>query len=361
MRRVHVTSIALAGVALLAGAACVDLFHSTDSKSLCDIDAQAPGCSTDAGGDAGVQLCAPDTATAEVWAKQACAWLAACEDPIGQNGTGECIANAIMAYNCQANPNRRPLGAMRDFWSCMQAASSQKSCTAVAKCVFPNQVFACSTGGFMGCTQLAGVNVDTRTECSGPGSAHGENCAAYGQTCDSLDRDASNNNAICVGASGRACAQTKCNGTHLALCDDAGVDRGYDCALLGGGTCASTGVVPACQPGGDAGVCASSDSISCTAGGVAQGCASGVQETVDCNAVSGASSCTPVTDGGPGVTPLAACQATGGCGGDTCSGANLVACVRGRIVTIDCVAAGLKPCSSTVATLEGNRSACTPP
>jgi len=360
MRRIRVIGVAVAAVALLAGAACVDLFHSTgDAKSLCDVDAAAPGCAAGDGG--GGQLCAPDTATAEAWAKQACAWLAACEDPIGQNVTGECMVNAIMAFNCEANPNRRPLGAAHDFWQCMQTASTQKSCSAVAKCVFPNQVFACSSGGFMGCTQIPGVNVDTRTECNGPGTAHGENCAAYGQTCDSLDRDASNNNAICVGASGRACAQTKCNGTHLALCDDAGVDQGYDCALLGGGACTSTGVVPGCKPGADAGACASTAAITCTSGGVAQGCASGAQETVDCNAISGASSCTPIADGGPGVAPLAACQATAGCTGDTCSGANLVACVHGRIVTIDCAAAGLKPCSSTIATLEGNRTACTPP
>ena len=358
MRRVHVASIA--GMALLAGAACVDLFHSTDSKTLCDFDAQAPGCSADAGAEGG-ELCAPDTLTAETWATQTCAWLAACEDPIGQNSTGECMVNAIMAYNCEANPNRRPLGTMHDFWLCMQAASSRKSCSEVAKCVFPNQVFACAAGGFIGCTQVPGVNVDTRTECNAPGAAHGENCAAYGQTCDSLDPDASNNSALCLGASRRACTQTTCNGSHLALCDDAGIDRGYDCALLGGGACVSTGGVPACEPGGDAGTCVSSNAITCTSGGVAEGCASGVKETVDCNAISGASSCLPVADGGPGLTPLAACQATSGCAGDTCSGTNLVACVRGRSVTIDCTASGLKPCSSAIVTIEGNRAACTPP
>ncbi len=349
--------------ALVAAAACVDLFHSTDVKSLCDLDAEAPGCPTDAGDAAAPNLCAPDPTTAEAWAKQACAWLAACEDPIGQNVTGECIANAIMAFNCDANPNRRPLGKAQDFWLCLHNATTttDAGCGPASKCVFPNGVAPCSNGGFIGCSQTANTNLDTRAECSAPGPAHGENCAPFGQTCDSLDRDASNNNALCVGAQLRACTQTKCSGTSLSLCDDAGIDHGYDCASLGAGACVSTGVVPACKPGGDAGLCASSDAISCTAGGVAQGCASGVKESVDCNAISGPSSCTPIVDGGAGVQPLAACAATTGCTADTCSGANLVACVRGRVVTIDCVGAGLKPCSSTVATLEGNRSACTPP
>ena len=213
----------------------------------------------------------------------------------------------------------------------------------------------------MGCTQTAAVDIHTRSECAAVGPARGENCIAYGQTCDSLDPDASNHDALCVGGSRRACTQTKCTGTQLALCDDAGVDRGYDCAALGGAACVSTGVVPACAPGADAGLCPSSDAISCTSGGVAQGCASGMKETVDCNAISGPSSCSPIVDGGAGIAPLAACQATGGCTGDTCSSSKLVACVRGRVVTIDCAAVGLNPCSNTIATLEGNGTACTPP
>ncbi|HSQ66171.1 MAG TPA: hypothetical protein VLM85_23275 [Polyangiaceae bacterium] len=360
MRR-RALAIALASASLLAAAACVDLFHSTDVQSLCDVDANAPGCASDGGDGGAVDLCAPDTPTAEAWAERACAWLAACEDPIGQNVTGECMVNALMAYNCGANPNRRPLGAARDFWLCMQNAQNAPSCAAVAACVFPNKTPACKSGGFIGCSQTPNANVDTRTECNAAGPAHGENCVAYGQTCDSLDRDASNDNALCVGAAGRACTQSKCTGTDLSLCDDAGVDRGYDCALLGGGGCLSTGVVPACRPGGDAGLCLSSGAISCTAGGVAQGCASGYKESVDCNAISGPSSCAPLVDGGAGITPLAACQATGGCTGDTCAVDKLVACVRGRIATIDCTGLGLKPCSNAIATIEGNRSACTPP
>ncbi len=341
--RSRITFVVVATSLVASAFACVDLFHSTDVPSLCDLDASAPQCID--GGDAAPQdLCAPDAGVAQTQAIKACAMLSACAHPAGRNKTGECMVDAILAYDCAANPNRKPLGKSKAFWLCMQNA---KTCADVEHCVYPDTNVACQNGGFIGCTQSS-QNPDTRVDCfSATNPAPGENCAAHGQTCDALDPDASNRNALCVGPQRRTCTGAGgCVATQLSICNDAGVDLGYDCTDFGAGSCFSNGASPACKPTGT-GTCASTNDVTCTSGNVvAQGCVTGVPETVDCTAISGKGTCVPIEAGVLGTTPASACHLDTGCTDDTCDDAGaLVACVRGRAVVVDCTSLGLKTCN----------------
>ncbi len=335
--------LALASVAIASVIACVDLFHSTsDVQSLCEVDANDPRC--DSGAEAAPpELCAGDAGAAQARAIKACAWLSACGHPIGRNKTGECIVDAVMAYDCAANPNRKPLGKAKAFWQCMETVAT---CAAVLDCVFPDTPPPCNNGTFVGCSQST-KNPDSRVDCvQKSNAANGENCEAFGQTCDAIDPDASNRNALCVGPQRRTCTSIGCVGTNLSVCDDASVDLGYDCAQFGAGSCFPSGASPACKPAG-AGTCAATNDITCTAGSiVAQGCVTGVPETVDCTAISGKGTCVPIEGGAPGTVPSDACHVGTGCTDDACDDAGaLVACVRGRAVVVDCTALGLKSCN----------------
>ena len=354
MRR-WVLRVAIVTPALLLGAvACVDLFHGTDVPTLCDVDASAPGCA----GPVAADLCSPDAGVAQDRAVHACSWLATCESPIGHNATGSCMVDAILAFDCAANPNRKPKLSAKAYWSCLDKA---KSCADVHACTMPEGRGNCTTAGFIGCYPN---NDNPRVQCLVSGvSPAAENCAARGQVCDSIGgTDGGNNNAVCVGAKRRNCTVTGCNGSSLAACDDAGLDHGTDCSLFGEGSCITTGAQPACKPEGSNPWPATTD-INCTGGGVAQGSASGFLETVDCTAISGLGTCTKVTNAPPGTPVVSACQGTSGCSVDTCGadGGALVACVAGRSVPVNCVALGLNPCDDTVPTLEGTRAACRKP
>lgn len=354
--------LARIGIALSLAAAivaCADLFHDTDSPNLCDVDAAAPGCA--ATSDAGIEICATDHATAEKRALHACAWLAACENPIGKNATGECLVEALQAYDCQANPNRRPKLAAKTFWVDL---ATVKSCAEVDKAVLPKGVGTCGGAGYIGCSQ-GGGNESSRLQCPSSGQRYfGENCILQGKTCDALPKvgDAGNNSALCLGDKRRACTQSGCNGAHLAACDDAGLDRGLDCSLFGKGECVPTGAQPACRPDSEI-ACASTADIKCTSGGVAESCVSGFKESVDCTYISGSApdNCIAIPNAPLGTPAAAACRRSAGCSVDTCNAGKLVACVAGRGVTIDCSTDGLKPCNDAVSTLEGTRAACTKP
>jgi hypothetical protein len=229
--------IASFGLVIVSAIACVDLFHSTDAPTLCDLDASAPGC----GDAAAPTLCAPDAGVAQSMALRACAWLSACEHPVGQNATGACMVDAILAFDCVANPNRQPKAKALAFWRCMQAVTT---CRDVAACVMPDGIAGCTSGGYIGCTQ-GPQNPDTRFDCvaptvtdAGTEPAPGEDCAMHGQTCDSIDRDASNHGALCVGPYGHTCTTSAgCDMNSLSVCDDAGIDHGVDCTQFGGAMC----------------------------------------------------------------------------------------------------------------------------
>jgi hypothetical protein len=347
VRRRVVVAGAFAASLACAVLACVDLFHSTsDVQSICEVDAADPRC-TDAAPP--VDICAPDGGVAQQRAVHACAWLAACGHPIGRNKTGACMVDAILAYDCAANPNRKAKGAAKDFWNCMQNA---KTCADVGFCIFPTAGGVnCSNGGFLGCSQN-GIDVPTRIDCvqaASPGG--GENCAPFGQTCSSLDPDASNRNALCVGPQQRACAGTSgCIDGGLSLCDDAGVDIGYACANVGAGKCNPTGASPACAPE-TTGTCSATNDVTCTPGNIqAKGCVTLSPESVDCTSISGPGTCVAIEAGTPGTLPSDACYVDGGCIDDSCDGGTLIACVRGRSVGINCAAQGLKSCAPILTT-----------
>lgn len=366
MKHFRIVAIASSVAVLAVVAACGDIFHSTDSPSLCDLDAAAPGCKATADAAPNGELCAADHASAQKRAAHACAWLAACEAPYGKNATGPCMFEAIQAYDCVANPSRRPKLAAKAFWTAM---ANVKSCADVDRAVFPDPTSNCSAGPFIGCSKIVTTNnPNTRIVCTTAGQRYtGENCAMQGRSCDATplnDAGLGNNGAQCYGTTGRTCTTTGCDGAHLVLCDDAGADRGLDCAQFGAGVCTVSGSQPACKPEGTTQIPASSDVV-CTPGGKAQATASGYLEEVDCTylsggGISGTDNCQKIPNAPPGTPAAAACKKTSGCSVDGCTGNKLTACVGGASVTVDCAAEGLGTCAD-VTTQEGPRVACTKP
>jgi hypothetical protein len=228
--------------------ACLDLFHSTDDLlTACQRDASADGCSparpADAGppvdaaaADAGpTDFCAWTPAEARARADRACAWLGACESPMGRNAFGSCVVQARLAYDCATNPDHRARGVRHDLWDCLWRA---RTCADVETCIAPAGVPRCeSPGEYTGCGGAAGgaLGRAVRVECKGDGGAPragAESCALWGQTCSSNGSTAS-----CTGAAGLTCLADGCDGTPLSQvhwCVDGG-DQGIDCEGNGAG------------------------------------------------------------------------------------------------------------------------------
>jgi hypothetical protein len=347
---------ALLGAVLVAasgGAAFVacDLFHSTNFATLCEVNPEAGACRD---GDAGTDFCSWTSAQALSNAQHACAWLSACESPLGNNDFGPCMIEALLAYDCTANPNRPVLGKLHVYWDTLWSA---QKCEDVDRVVFPGRVPQCgSGGGFAAC----GVNNDggsdnstVRVECyeAGPTPAGGENCLAQGRTCRA---------GSCVTAPS-PCG-VGCSGTTLRVCNDAGVDNGTDCQYFGAGRCVDEGGVLACAPSGDAS-CAT-QAVVC--GNVAQGCQAGTQEQVDCSKLTGTGTCNPgVVSPAQGVASACFVSGEAGiCPPDSCggSGTSLVSCARGQTFSVSCADVGLGPCH-VVPTVDGPgpRAACSGP
>jgi hypothetical protein len=371
---------ALAVVSATVGAvlvACFDLFHSTrDILTACEIDAQTPDCGADANVGAadssmdagGTDFCAFTQMEARIHAEHACAWLGACETPMGGNALGSCLFSALLAYDCQANPNHRVHGKTHQLWDCLSAA---RDCGEVERCVFPQGApQGCTTAGDSGaCGVLAvdgaTINIDVRTECVGGETEYGENCALRGQTCAS-----SGPSHACAGQGGigTGCTTRGCFGprrTVLQWCAQ-GVDMGLDCAGNGGQRCSSfhdpgdAKSWVACESEGDSSSCPPDASASCTSG-IASSCLSGVLETINCRTILR-------SDAGCSAGPLeppfdwtGACVVTPpDCDADLCTvGGDLVACVRGAPIVVDCVEAGLGPCHMASTDLaSAQRAAC---
>jgi hypothetical protein len=339
------------GLIVVALCASCDIFHSTDFPTKCS-DA---GCS-EGGNDAGVTPFTTDSTKALDYAKQTCAWLAACEGPLGENETGKCIANAILAYDQATNPNRQPKAAAREYWQCLFDKASTRSCASVWTCTPPSQRETCPPAPLVGCFPSQGARID----CRSPGEfAQRESCASSGQTCAAQN---GNVNALCAGPQGQSCGgdsgiPSGCSGTTLSVCDDAGVDRGRDCSSVGAGACVTVFDAGACKPE-STGTCTPSLTVTCD-GGFASGCQAGIPESVNCKNISGgcAEGFYPPTD-----PPSSACvNLTPTCSDDTCSGTSVLACVRGRSVAVDCIALGLKGCTTIPTTPDGPRPACGKP
>jgi hypothetical protein len=373
----RVAVAALMSTGLGAGlVACFDLFHSTSGiVSACALDSQACEDAADqVDADAGTDFCAftPDQALAH--AQYACAWLGACETPMGGNAPGTCMFDALLAYDCFANPNHPSRGVAHALWDCLLQV---QSCGDVARCVFPGGTPMCPAptkfpGDFTSCGNGGGVqaNGDVRIECRDAGvPAVGENCAMNGQTCAS-----SGTSGSCAGAAGTAgvsCTTDECVGTALHQCGSGGVDVGIDCASNGAGQCGGFPISMdagwlACVASGDAGSCPPTEAAQCI-NGYATSCPSGVPEQVYCpellqapNAAGGACVAGQLSPPFDWTSP---CAVQGGCTADACDDGGIVlGCARGSQYPLDCAAQGLGPCTM-VATDVGTamHARCAPP
>jgi hypothetical protein len=370
--------LALSSGALIAVAGgCVDLFHRTDFSTACELDPLAcpdlttDGSVTDAadvnvrdasdGGDAArggpTDFCAWSYEQSHHNARRACAWLGACAGAFSDNAFGKCLDTAILAYDCDVNPNRKVIGKAHDFWDCLWQADS---CTAVSTCLFAGAPPTCA------------ASVSENRRCSGPTirdcaandaaapPVAAENCTMTGRTC------ASGN---CVGGSTCDDAGATCDtSTHLRDCIIDGIritDQGQDCTDFGAGACADVdGGTPACRPSVAAGAdasCAPSASITCAEPLMATGCATGVRETIDCRRLmEDAGACNESQPGRPWDVARACKASAEQCTVDSCldSGA-LRACHRGQMIDVRCAEYGLTACKvSTHFLMEG--AACSP-
>jgi hypothetical protein len=350
--------------------ACFDLFHSTgDVLTACQLDASAPGCakeaSVEAGVDAGTDFCSWSDPQPLQNAQHACAWLGACESPLGRNAFGSCMFQALLAYDCTANPSHPVKGKTHALWDCLWQV---ESCVDVNACVFPQGSQQCQGGPVVTCASQGGVNADTRAECLADGGGpYGENCALWGQTCGG-DLGGVGTCAGSEGEAGIACATQGCSGTSLHWCGD-GLDVGIDCADNGAQAC---GVFPsvtdagwaACLPSGDAGTCSPTGSVQCTSG-LATSCPAGIPESLNCRTLlNDVNACTPGELSPPfdWTSPCAVATDASPCT-DSCNGSTLTGCTRGAAFSVDCKSVGSLGACRMVATNEGNalNAACTPP
>lgn len=367
--RVHMTvALSVASCAFGAGlAACFDLFHSTgDVRTACEVDSAAIGCRP----DASIGLCAPTAVDARQRAEHACAWLGACETPLGYNAFGSCMVEALMAFDCTANPNHRFEGKAASLWGCLSAAVS---CFDVDACVFPQGKEVCDgPGDYTACgTAASGIaNTDVLIECRDGGVARGENCALWGQTCAP-----GSSGAVCSGHDAGGCSTvgSGCYGTTLIYCGADAGDLAIDCASFGTRRCSGFPAAAAgqrakwvaCVAEADAGiasVCSPDASAACV-NGVAVSCPSGILESLDCTALLGSANACAA---GPLVPPFdwtSACALTPPeCARDGCNGTTLNGCERGAVFSIDCAQQHLGACVM-VNTDNGSqqRAACAPP
>lgn len=242
MRSRRFVALALLSLGLASGGAtvaCFDLFHSTsDLLSACQLDASTPACGPPST-DAGLDFCAWSSIEAGQHAQHACAWLGACETPMGRNAFGSCMFEALLAFDCAANPNHRVAVKTHDLWECLVRV---KSCADVDACVFPRGTQDCaSAGDYTACGTAEGGtvnNFDVRLECTDGGSqpyphAHGENCMLWGQTCTYGEAG-----AACTqdDAGPLQCSDDSCGGTAITGCPG-GASFTVDCAQQGLGAC----------------------------------------------------------------------------------------------------------------------------
>jgi hypothetical protein len=312
--------------------ACVDLFHSTDFETKCDLDAGAPGCPTeasslaDAASAQATDFCESSSSTAHSRAEHACAWLGACSAPFDQNAFGLCMIDALLAYDCKTNPNRQVRGALHEVWDALWRA---QSCDAVIQALVPpgqhcdGEGYGCGVGD-----AAAGVLFECTT-----GRALPESCLIQGRSCEK---------SACVPPGAfPACSASQCVGSVLHDCED-GRDVGYDCQYFGSGECAGEVDAAACLPADAGARCVATTRVMCDDAGVATGCATGHVESVDCQTLTGENTCqsgvpTPISD-------LAeACQGSGDCA-PGCNGDILTGCGQGAEYTTKCSGQGLGPC-----------------
>ncbi len=375
MRRTVAGLLAIS-TALSAGlAACFDLFHSTaDVVTACAIDASARGCFDVGAGDGAVpdagatDLCTATPMQARLRAQHACAWLGACESPMGRNAFGDCMFQALLAYDCEANPNHPARGKARSLWDCLWKV---KTCGDVDSCVVPDGPARCELGAsYTACGIGSGApisNADVRFECAADGgpshpNAYAENCALWGKTCASTGAG-----AVCAGSGGLGCSAKECVGrprAQLHWCIDGG-DLGVDCASGGGQFCVgffSDASEPwlACAAESDAGACSPDPSATCS-NGVATSCPSGLLETIDCASILQSATACEAGALAPPFDWTSPCAIVPARCSESCNGTLLTGCARGAPFTLDCTAVDLGPCRMVTTDVgAAQHAACTP-
>jgi hypothetical protein len=330
------------GVALVlvvAGAlasACLDLFHSTDFETKCDLDPSGPGCPMEASSPADVRsaeptdFCAWSSATARAYAEHACAWLGACSAPFDRNAFGTCMIDAILAYDCKTNPNRPVRGKLHEVWDALWQA---QSCDTVTQALVPRGEHCASVGYGCGTGDAA---AGVLFEClASHGVASPESCLVQGRSCEK---------SACVppGAS-TTCRASHCAGSVLHDCED-GEDMGYDCQYFGSGECAGEVDAAACSPADAGAHCTKTTRVAC-ASGIATGCATGRAESVDCKVLTGDGGTCHSGTPSPTTDLAGACQGNGDCT-PGCDGDLLVGCGQGAKYTTSCSGQKLGRCTS---------------
>ncbi|MDB4944969.1 MAG: hypothetical protein JWP97_4503 [Labilithrix sp.] len=357
-------SVAAFGV---LGAACVDLFHSTEWKTLCDTSPSDPQCAQDAstpdtsvadGATPPIDFCAWSSEEANRQALRACAWLGACVGAFPEHNLGACALLAEQAYNCHANPDLRPSGELDAMWACLSRVSS---CGDVVACAFPAGREECAEAG-NGYEQCARANASTLLRCEGDAGPPVAvmPCLLEGRTCSNGAGVEMDSNAYCVGGDGITCFTSTpiCRGDHVISCDGAGRDVGIDCSLYGA-RCTASGGGPTCVPRtpGPSGSCASNGAAPSCVGDVAEACVSGTKVQVDCAAVGRVCTGTP-----PPGNLAGACTGPTDCSTrvNGCVGGTLQDCAAGHEYSVSCTALGLGPCRSHE--VQGKTiAACSPP
>lgn len=360
----------LAVLALAAGGAllaCFDLLHSTaDVLTACEIDASRPGC-TDA--EVETNFCAWSHREASRHARHACAWLGACESPMGNNAFGACYFRALLAYDCAANPNHQAKDVAHGLWDCLQQV---KTCGDVDACVFGDAAHSiCNKPGvYMGCAM---GNPGVRVLCTDGGvmpyarAVGAENCRLWGQTCAPAS-----GGTVCSGEpTGKTC-KLGCNANSLHWCAaeaDGGlaVDRGIACTSNGAMECGGYPPPPglpqwvACKPESDGAACEPVASATCD-GGRAVMCPSGVTETLDCATLLGSAGACSAGALSPPFDWTSACSlSSSACASDSCDGDMLTSCERGATFSMSCASEGLGDCRLLTADPGSTpRAACTP-
>jgi hypothetical protein len=372
---------AVVAACAVAFVACTDLFHSTDDVlTKCESDPSDSLCPprvADAGAPMEAEATAPDfctwtSAVAQQTAAHACAWLGACQTPLGRNGFGACMFQAMLAYDCAANPSHRVTGETYRLWACL---ASVQTCDDVSRCVLPGGSIGCQGSGYVTCAESSvatGSASTVRVECSDAG-AHAENCALWGEACNTTTAG-----GVCGAGGATACsdggAPSACSGSALTCSNG---EIAFDCAGNGSRACTaapvSSTVGLACVPNdAAAGEGCTPDAMATCTGGVASSCPTGIPETIHCGTLLGVgdtnAACTsgPLGGGFDWTSPCALTppECTADACGDGGSGPSptLVGCVRGAATALDCAGEGLGPCR-LVPTNSGAeaRPACTPP
>lgn len=332
--------------AALALVACVDIFHSTDDfRSRCE---ETPAACQP---DAMVPIfrpsspCALSPSEAKLQAERTCAWLGACESPIGSQQFSACVTRALRVFNCSIEPGQLAKGKTLDIWSCLTTVTD---CDDVRRCLIGDRTEVClESSTYLNCSRTSpGVRIGCRDKLIAF-----EDCAAWGQTCVAHE---GRNDAECGGSTSEsACTEGCIGGIALRACVSNGAstrDEGFDCSLRGDGRCENGG----CTGPGVA--CSEGASVTCTYD-EASLCFAGHQQTIQCGALG-----MKCQEGALARAwdPASACVGQSACTGDRCSGATLTSCSSAVERSVNCAAVSLGNCE-IVTTVEGPRAACQKP